>query len=65
MVTFDRTCSVWRDENGYNLRELSVPSALRDYMRLGLCTAIAIERLEILNSPEITDLLFMSNITVS
>jgi hypothetical protein len=65
MVTFDRTCSVWRDENGYQLRELSVPSALSDYQRLLLCTAVTIERLEILNSPDITDLTFMSNITVS
>ena len=65
MVTFDRTCSVWRDENGYDLRELSVPSALSDYARLGLCTAITIDRLEILNSQDITDLIFMSNITVS
>ncbi len=65
MVTFDRTCSVWRDKNGYPLRELSVPSALGDYQRLGLCTAVTIERLEILNSPDITDLTFMSNITVS
>lgn len=65
MVTFDRTCSVWRDENGYPLQELSVPSALRDYQRLGLCTAVTVERLEILNSPDITDLTFMSNITVS
>ena len=64
-VTFDRTCSVWRDEKGYQLRELSVPSALMDYERLGLCTAVAIERLEILNSPDITDLIFMSNVTVS
>ena len=64
-VTFDRTCSVWRDENGYPLRELSVPSALRDYERLGLCTAVTVERLEILNSPDITDLVFMGNITVS
>ena len=65
MVTFDRTCSVWRDENGYDLQELSVPSDLRDYARLRLCTAVDIERLEILNSPNITDLIFMSNITVS
>lgn len=65
MVTFDRTCSVWRDEDGYPLRELSVPSALRDYQRLGLCTAVTVERLEILNSPDITDLTFMTNITVS
>ena len=65
MVTFNRTCSVWQDENGYDLRELRVPSALRDYQRLGLCTAVTVERLEILNSPDITDLTFMSNITVS
>lgn len=65
MVTFDRTCSVWRDESGLDLRELSVPTALRDYQRLGLCTAVTVERLEILNSPDITDLTFMSNITVS
>ena len=65
IVTFNRTCSVWRDENGYDLRELSVPRALSDYARLGLCTAITIERLEILNSLDITNLIFMSNITVS
>lgn len=65
MITFDRTCSVWRDENGYELHELSVPTDLRDYARLGLCTAIDIERLEIINSPTITDLIFMSNVTVS
>ena len=56
---------MWRDENGYDLHELSVPGGLRDYARLGLCTAIDIERLEIINSPTITDLIFMSNVTVS
>ena len=59
VVLFDRTCSVWPSS------VLNVPSGLKDYERLGLCTSIAIERLEIVNSMDITSLEFMSNITVS
>lgn len=63
-IEFDQTCSIWLDKAGYSQRIIDVPSDLSDYERLGLCTSITIERLQILNSEGITSLQFMENITV-
>lgn len=65
LIDFDRTCSVWLDEEGNTRRILEVPADLPDYTRLGLCTAVTVERLQILDSEAITSLWFMENITVS
>ena len=63
MISFDRTCSVWPDT------VLTVPQDFTTYGipldRLGLCTAIEIPRLEIVDSSDITSLYFMENVTVS
>lgn len=64
LLDFDRACSIWRDQNGNLDRILLVPEELPFYERLGLCTSIGIERLEIVESEAITDLMFMENITV-
>lgn len=64
-VTFDRACTVLRDENGNDRRILSIPQSYPEYQRLEDCTAIGIERIEIVNSLLITDLQFMRNIRVS
>ncbi len=65
LLEFDRTCSVWRNQGGNMGRVLHVPRDLPDYARLGLCTSVEIERLEIMESDDITSLDFMQNITVS
>lgn len=65
LVTFDRACTVLRDENGNDLRILRIPLSYPDYQRLELCTAIGIERIEIVNSLSVTNLQFMRNIRVS
>ena len=65
LIDFDRTCSVWLDEEGNTRRILEVPADLPDYTRLGLCTAVTVERLQILDSEALTSLQFMENITVS
>ncbi len=64
-VTFNRSCNVLRDNGGNNMRILSIPDQYTDYQRLELCTAIGIERIEIVNSMSITSLDFMRNINVS
>lgn len=65
LVTFDRACTVLRDLNGNDMPILSIPRLYPDYQRLELCTAIAIARIEIVNSLEITNLQFMRNVRVS
>ena len=53
-----------RDEEGNDLRILSIPLVYSDYQRLELCTAIGIERIEIMGSLSITSLQFMRNVRV-
>ena len=65
LIEFDRACSVWRNQDGNMERVLHVPRDLTDYARLGLCTSVEIDRLEIMESEDITSLEFMANITVS
>jgi len=64
MVTFNRTCSVWRDTSGTQRRVLRVPLEFPNHSKLGLCTAIGIGRLEIVDSLSITSLEFLGNITL-
>ncbi len=64
IVTFDTNCTVLRDRNGNNLRILKIPNPEIDPRRLELCTAIGIERIEIMNDMSITSLNFMRNIRV-
>lgn len=64
-VTFNRICSILRDESGNNLQILDVPRFYQNYSRIELCTGIEIRRTQIVNSLEITDLQFMRNIRVS
>lgn len=66
VVTFDRNCTVLRDRNGNNLRTLKISSSGSniDPQRLELCTAIGIERIDIMNDESITSLSFMRNIMV-
>ena len=63
-VTFDRNCTVLRDEEGNQLRILSIPQPYADYQRLELCTAIGIERVEIADDLSIQSLQFMRNVEV-
>ncbi len=65
LINFNRACRVWRTKNNALAAILHVPQDLTDYGRLGLCTSIEIDRLEITESTDITSLGFMSNITVS
>ena len=64
-VTFNRSCNILRDNGGDDIRVLSIPDQYTEYQRLELCTAIGIERIEIVNSMSITSLEFMRNINVS
>jgi len=64
-VTFDRTCSVWRDSSGTQRRVLRVPREFPQFNKLGLCRGVNIGRLEVANSMTITSLEFLGNVTVS
>ena len=64
-VTFDRTCSVWRDSSGTQRRVLRVPREFPQFNKLGLCRGVNIGRLEVANSMTITTLEFLGNVTVS
>ena len=60
-VTFDRTCSVWRDSSGTQRRVLRVPREFPQFNKLGLCTGVNVGRLEVANSMAITSLEFRGN----
>lgn len=65
LITFDRACTVLRDQTGNDLPILRIPRSYPDFQRLELCTAIGIGRIEIVNSLAITNLQFMRNVRVS
>lgn len=64
LVTFDRACTVLRDADGNSVRILNIPQGYPEYQRLEDCTALGIERVEIVGAP-IVNLQFMRNIMVS
>ncbi len=65
LINFNRACSVWRNQDNAVAEILHIPEDLPDYRRLGLCTSIEIDRLEISGTTDITSLEFMGNVTVS
>ena len=66
LIMFDHNCTVLRDSDGNDISVLTLPNSdlVPDLSRLELCTAIGIERIEIVNAPSLTSLSFMRNVEV-